>query len=299
MSTDKYMSLLFRPTDFVASPDLPLPFNQCEKFSDLFCINPLDGARDHEPTKPYHRVDKPRRADMNVVAFPNYIFECDTSPIDVQIAALDKVKDLVRLAVHSANKSVSLIVSVADSLPFVPHTEAGVHDAKLAWNGLRLHLEALTGLQFDPSTKNPSRLTRTPMAIRESNGGLQQVLHTGPLVTADFVLSLMRGQMAPKKHYAPTNIATHLEFEAFMRDEYVVKGLRNKLQNAHLWAKPANMYPEILRLTLWAIDATQAPIDVVRQYMWKHTFPALLEVGYERSKIEDGLINAYKYKGLL
>ncbi len=297
-----YLDLLFSQSDCIAVPIKHLPLSQYETFSELFCVNPLDGVTDHEPTKSYHAADRPRRADMNVCKFPNFIFESDSAPLETQIAALKNpaIANITRLAVFSANKSVSLIVSVADSLPFVPHTEAGVHDYKLAWNGLRAHIEALTGITMDPSTKNPSRLTRTPAVQRLDTGKMQDVLHTGPLVTADFILSHMRTALTTKKqHYAPTNIESSVAFEKFMSNEYVVRGLRNRLQNSHEWAKPVNMYPEILRLTLWAIDATQAPLEAVRAYYWKYTFPALLAAGYDRSKIEDGLINAYKYKGLL
>jgi hypothetical protein len=295
-----HMKLLFNDTDYVASPDSPVLLSQLTNPNPLFCVNPLDGANDHAPTKPYHRPDKPRRADLNVSTFRNFIFESDTAPLEKQIEAISKIDSLVRLAVFSGNKSVSYIVSVADTLPFKPHTEAGVHDYKMAWSGLCAHIEKLTGVKMDPATKNPSRLTRTPGVLRPETGKLQEALFTGPLVTSDFVMSLMVSGHKQKAVYNVVPCPTsYSEFEKLLANERIYMGLRNKLQESYKWAQPAHMYPEILKISLWAIDSTGVTYDVLREYMWRYTFPALLEVGYERSKIEDGLINAYRYKGLL
>lgn len=316
MTPKQALSLLFSAGDFVASPDIPLLFASrthesssgvlestgAPPLTELFAINPLDGLRDHKPEKPWHSPTKPRRADYNVTEFRNFIFESDSVPIDAQLASIERIKHLVRLAVHSGNKSVSLIISVADRLPFTPHTEEGIVDYKLAWSALKAHLEALTSIKYDPSTKNPSRLTRTPNVVRVSTGQLQHVVHTGPLVTSDFVMSLLQSTGRPqgaKAIYVPMKINSLKEFERVLRDEQVLRGLRTKLQDSHKWAASQNMYPELIKLTFWAIDATGVSFDVLLEYMRLYTFPALLEVGYPKEKIEMGVLNGYRHKGLM
>jgi hypothetical protein len=294
--------LLFDANEFCASPDYPVKLLDRPLLNELFCVNPLDGSKDHAPVKPYHSPTKPRRADMNVAKFRNFIFESDTDSLEKQYEVLGRPEfsELIRLAVFSGNKSVSYIVSVADTLPFEPHTEEGVHDYKMAWSGLAAHLESLSGLKFDVATKNPSRLTRTPGIVRESTGQVQKVLHTGSMVLSDFVMSHMNNKLGIKRNkYNIINTKTYAEFEAFIKSEQLVKGLKNKLQNSYEWAGPHGMYPHILRLTLWCIDATQAPPEIVAEYMKRHTFPALLAAGYPAHKLEMGIINAYRYKGLL
>ena len=64
----------------------------------FFSINPLDGEKDTAPTKDWHAADKPRRADVNVTAYRNFLIELDDMPLNKQrdyVAAVFPVSSIV------------------------------------------------------------------------------------------------------------------------------------------------------------------------------------------------------------
>jgi hypothetical protein len=56
------------------------------------------------------------------------------------------------------------------------------------------------------------------------------------------------------------------------------------------------MYPELLKLTYWAIDSTGVDKDTFLEVLWEKTFPKLLEAGYPERKLVVAINDAYSGK---
>jgi hypothetical protein len=129
----------------------------------FFSINELDAHRDHNPTESYHRMEKPRRADHNVVCFRNFLLELDDMPLDRQVQYMNERLPWTS-AVYSGGKSVHFIISLEEPLA----SEADYREV-----AERLHMLAPAA---DPACKNPSRLSRLPGRIRRDTGKEQALL---------------------------------------------------------------------------------------------------------------------------
>lgn len=106
----------------------------------------------------------------NIAKMNRFVFECDTVDKDLQTErALKLVEDGVACrAVDSGNKSIHVIIEVAgiDNLQ-------DVAKYKIIWHFLNNKYFAK---QADTACSNPNRLTRTPNAVRMSNGAIQTLL---------------------------------------------------------------------------------------------------------------------------
>lgn len=106
----------------------------------------------------------------NVAKMNRFVFECDTVDKDVQTKrALKLVEDGVACrVVDSGNKSIHVIIEVAgiDNLN-------DVDKYKIIWHYLNAKY---FDKQADTACSNPNRLTRTPNAVRMSNGAVQKLL---------------------------------------------------------------------------------------------------------------------------
>lgn len=106
------------------------------------------------------------RADANVVCYRNFLLELDSVPLDQQIALVTS-KLPVSAITFSGGKSYHFIISLVEPV----QTEA---DYRRIVRGL---MEAVP--EADRSTKNPSRLSRLPFAIRPDTGLLQDLVYLG------------------------------------------------------------------------------------------------------------------------
>lgn len=152
------------------------PFPDSEDL--FFSINELDGHRDHNPTESYHRSDKPRRADHNVVCLRNFLIELDEMPISEQ---QDYVYAHVptTASVHSGGKSIHFIISLEEPL-------ASIDDYREVAERLHLLLP-----KADPACKNPSRLSRLPGRIRPDTGKEQSLLQLGARIPNAALFALL------------------------------------------------------------------------------------------------------------
>src|SRR5580692_10877466 len=57
----------------------------------FFCINPLDPDKDNFPYEKYHRADKPRRCDKNVMKYRNILIEMDNIELKAQVEKMKEV----------------------------------------------------------------------------------------------------------------------------------------------------------------------------------------------------------------
>jgi len=120
---------------------------------------------DKEPTKPWHSESVSRRADCNVLQNRNFLLELDAMALDEQVKY---VRDLVPVTscVYSGGKSHHFIISLKDP----------VTASEYAALAKRLHKHVP---EADPTTKNPSRLSRLPFRVRPETGKLQELKYLG------------------------------------------------------------------------------------------------------------------------
>lgn len=121
-----------------------------------------------EPNDVYFSINAMHtsRADANVLCYRNFLLELDSVPLEQQIALVTN-KVPVTAITFSGSKSYHFIVSLTEPV----QTET---DYRRVVRGL---MEAVP--EADRSTKNPSRLSRLPGAIRPETGLLQDLVYLG------------------------------------------------------------------------------------------------------------------------
>lgn len=153
MTRDSFLQLLFEPGELTCFADSPMVTELSSEplANDLFfSINPMHT----------------KRADDNVTVFRNFLLELDNVPIYEQIQLVTS-KVPVSSIVFSGNKSYHFIISL--SSPCETISEYRAYSRAL--------LEAVP--EADKSTKNPSRLSRLPGAIRPDTKLLQELVYLG------------------------------------------------------------------------------------------------------------------------
>lgn len=121
----------------------------------FICLNPLDLEKDNYPVKPYHRGDRPRRADANVTSYRNLMLEMDGKSVEEQLTEIQAKRLPYTYLVYSGGKSVHAVICLTEGVTREEYSQ----------------LFTYLGYIFphhDPTSKNPSRLTRTAGAIRDN-----------------------------------------------------------------------------------------------------------------------------------
>lgn len=252
------------------------------------------------------------RASCNVVHFKNFLLESDVLPMDVQLELIPYLNQYIpiRLATFSGSKSVHMIISVADTL-FTSSVKDPIQLYKQIWEGLCEKLEthanaylASIGHEpleriFDRATKDPARLSRLPGAMR---GDVEQkVMAVGGLIASDELLALSSEAKLRQYDSANTTVDTTTDlavFEKKLRATQSLSFLRDRLEYPDRWTTSANMYTEMFRYTLWCLDATSVPFNVLDAYLTKRVYPSILAKGYPRNP-RAGVLAAYQYKNLI
>lgn len=106
------------------------------------------------------------RADANVVCYRNFLLELDSVPLAQQIELVTSRLPVTAIT-FSGGKSYHFILSLTEPV----QTET---DYRRIIRGL---MEAVP--EADRSTKNPSRLSRLPNAVRPDTGLLQELVYLG------------------------------------------------------------------------------------------------------------------------
>lgn len=276
-----FLNLLFNESDNIWHGSLSsfLPLNK----SEFICINPLKSLDN--------------RTDANVITYRNFLIEWDGATLEQQFAALEKLKgsaDLnVTSAVYSGSKSLHVIFGLSDEVP----PSVSYRDM---WAAISAYCFAITGLQNDMSCKNPSRLSRMPTFIRPDTGNEQTLIYLGKLNRSEQVIKLVKeyGISSTIRTYncSINNTMGVAEFSKVIKFE---KGLYSLIKSAPTWASSTNMYPEIFKITLWAIDETGVPYETFLNYARQELEPHLLSNNYEQGKMQLAIEHAYKHKGLV
>lgn len=109
------------------------------------------------------------RADANVICYRNFLLELDSVPLEQQIQLVTSRLPVTAIT-FSGGKSYHFIISLVSPVA----TEA---EYRRIVRGL---MEAVP--EADKATKNPSRLSRLPSALRPDTGLLQELVYLGSRV---------------------------------------------------------------------------------------------------------------------
>jgi len=271
---------------------------------EYFCINPLSTLKDFGYfSKSEYNEFIPRRADINVTIFRNFLFEMDSVKLEDQLKILQGSEIPFTSIVYSGGKSYHAILSVEGGLQVDPHTLEALDAYKAVWMRLaaKLDREAKTlGLEYkeghksfiDHSCKNPSRLSRFPEVFRGKVK--QELVSLTERISAEEFEELLdkcpRVQVSSRQEFnTPEDVVESVEvFKAVCP-----VGLLRKLKYVD-WAADEGMYKELYRLSLWAFDETNVSKETLLEFMEEYTFKALLESGYPASKLQIGVDHAYR-----
>lgn len=287
--------LLFKKNELICTGNFKstdLTSSSTREVQEFFSINPL----------------KESRKDLNVTAFRNFLFEMDTLALEEQQQLLKTNKIPLTSVVYSGSKSYHIIISLENDLSLEPHKLESIQKYKETWKAIASYIAKEWNIDvklFDESCKNPSRFSRFPGFIR-SNGNeqsqillgsiwsdeqLQSVLRDGPEISSRKLHSRFEGKLIDS---GSKNFLCNSESEVVSKMPLELKA---KLNYPATWAKgEAGNYPELLKLTLWLIDSTNASYEVTRNLFNKKSFPFLIKAGYPINKLEKALKDAYKMK---
>lgn len=274
---------------------------------EFFCINPLDPSTDHGYLMNESYSEKvARRADVNVSAYRSFLFEMDSVDLETQLDIFNNCGIKFTSIVYSGGKSYHAILSLSEPLSATPHCEEGIASYKTVWRRLRAKLDEYAiskGFELpegatsfiDGSCQNPSRLSRFPGSMVEGRKK-QTLLHLGSRISKKQFEELLDSCPEVKAANASQGFETDDPVESVREFWFrCPKGLKNMLKYP-TWVSDSNMYPELYRLTIWAIESTGVDKDTFIEALWQKTFDKLLDVGYPREKLYVAIEHAYEYK---
>lgn len=276
------------------------------KNPSFFCINPLDKDFDHAfYMKDSYDYYIPRRADLNVCKYRNFMFEIDTLSLEEQKVIFDGCGIPWTGIVYSGGKSFHAVLSLKQPMESF-NTMESIDSYKKVWNRLRAKIEfyartiGFEGILIDVSCKNPSRLSRFPGSIRGDK--VQEVIHVGSRIEEKEFNELIDS--------CPEILSSEVEYEDLKRPEVEIcsvdtfldicpSPLKRKLLYVD-WGADAGMYPYIYKYTAWAIDSTNIAYDAFVEFLRDNTFKTLIGVyGYPVAKLrnlEECVKNVYSRK---
>ena len=203
-----------------------------------FTVNALDPKEDRRPTKSYHRKDRPRRADCNIIKFRNIMIEMDTCSIPEQKVYIKESRMPYSTCVYSAGKSLHFIIALETPL----QTE---EEYRCWWKAIDKIMKNL-GAKIDPSSVNPSSFSRCPNAYREDkiqhllkinarikNDDMLEWFKTHGVSPADFKRQVVYETVMNNVPGVASNATDAERFETakrFMKGDQYVKGNMNNFQ---------------------------------------------------------------------
>lgn len=311
MDLQNFYKLLFDNDEFSCFGDLySNAISPVSDFkpSEFFSINPLHPDKDYDAKASYkYSENAPRRADLNVTKFRNFLFEMDTVDLEDQMKIIEGCGIPFTSIVYSGGKSYHCILSLEVPLEFPVHSEMGISLYKMEWSRwaekINQYCESLFPGKYktavDKAMKNPSRLSRAPGFTR-ANGKEQKLIYLGNRISEDNYFNLLK--TCPKINIQYKELVIDSDMIDFSINSvsdfwhYSPPGLRNKLRYSHRWVDSAGMYPLLFQYTLWAIDKTNVKQDIFLKVLEESVFKEFDRVNYPRYKYLLGVNSAYKYK---
>lgn len=169
----KFTELLFKPNEFTCfgATKFDTAIKPASDWAgeQFYSINPLKGSR----------------ADANVTAYRNYLLEFDSGSIAEQMELVNTLQIPYSMITYSGSKSLHVIIALDQSLP-----DEWTYRAY----GELLHRKCP---QADRATKNPSRFSRAPGAIRPDTGRSQDLVSLRRTITLA-ELEVFTGPLPPE-----------------------------------------------------------------------------------------------------
>lgn len=193
-------------------------------YCKFFCINPL--------------IKGKSRKDIHVHKYRNFLFEMDKIALEEQIPIFKAAKMPFTTAVFSGGKSYHFVLSLE-----TPLTERVQYDA--IWKACAAVLKKFGG-EADPSTKNPTRLSRMPGVLRD-NGQEQTLKRVGKRIPNQILFDWLEANevnwqdFIPKISTNPTTTTSDVEDK--LKLEWV---LNYKMPNQKYEDKNRNHYQFVL-----------------------------------------------------
>lgn len=289
----KVLNLLFEPLDIVAlyshTAESKKPVRELIGQADnitvtknYFCINPLI-----EPEM--------GRVSANVRHITNFMFESDVLDLDYQVKAWTELSSHIpiRTLITSGGASVHAIISLAEPL-----------DANVAkFRSMRSRILSLIkehNIALANSLDNLTdmvRLSRTDGAYRPDTNTTQELLHTGPLMTSDYVNRLPQAEQVsfirPKHHGVNSSISSAKKLEMYLKIN--IPYLHTFFCHAGIWAAPSGVYPEIFKNFLWLLEESKCPVDIAVELYNTRTVPELIAAGYPEEKATKSIQHAIHF----
>ncbi len=246
LTLDNFYNLLFDEDDYIcfgetlkstAVNHYKWPYGRNRRW---FTVNALHPTEDRRPTEEWHRKDKPRRADCNVVKWRNIMIEMDSCSIPEQKVHIKQSKLPYSTCVFSGGKSLHFIVALETPL----ETE---EEYRCWWKAI-FKIMGNLGASLDKSTVNPSSFSRCPNAYREDKDQIQHLLKINARIKNEDMISWFKSHgVSPddfKRQVIFENImgnTPHVDSDAtdaerfevvkrFMKNEPYVKGNINNWQ---------------------------------------------------------------------
>lgn len=253
----------------------------------------------------------PRRSDINVTKFRNFLFEMDSINLEDQMKLLKECEISWGTITFSGSKSLHAILSLQDPLNLDPHEKNSVQEYKDTWKKIAAYLNSKAfelgickknQLVIDASCKNPSRFTRYPNFLRPETGMVQKVEYIGSRMSDLEFKELMSKcpdivRSGPVKTFSKDKPVTTTEKQFMLRAPL---GLIGKLKYVTFGGE-RNMYEHVWQLMVWAIDETNPTYDLLIELTEKYIIPKLLYKYnyYDKSceSIYAAVLHAYDYKG--
>jgi len=271
---------------------------------EFFCVNPLSHEQDYDFEKSnLYRKDLPRRANLNVTSFRNFVFEMDSVSLEDQLRIIEECGISFSAVTYSGGKSYHCVLSLEKPLDVPVHTSLGVALYKAEWRRLGAKIEDTAKRLFpdkykvilDYSMQNPSRLTRCPFYVRNT-GKEQKLLRLGKRMSEEEYLTLLNScPVIETSNYAASY---ELDFGIDKESDfwyYAPIGLQNLIKYP-TWVSDTNMYPRMFKLALWAIDSTGISYELFVKIVEKSIFTEFEKVGYPKHKYFLGINSAFGYR---
>lgn len=304
MSRNKVLSLLFNIGEKTCvggakSTKVVDPF---ENEGEYYCVNPLTSIDLDYKKKPYYFYTKARRADINVSKFRNFVFEIDELSLSDQIKVIEGSEIDFSAIVYSGGKSYHCLICLEDELGGV-HTQNGIDGYKYVWNRIAARINktseglGLGGGVVDQSCKNPSRFTRYPEFQVEGRKKQEIFKFNEKRVSKSEFESLLVlcPEVAEVNRSKALKVADVESVEEFFKTCSV--GLKNNIMYP-AWANAdAGLYPEMLKIVLWAIDETNVDKELLESIFSTTVFKQFERVGYPREKWYTAIEDGFRFKG--
>lgn len=253
---------------------------------EFFTVNPIHEEINYAADVPADRMT-PKRSDLNVTKFRNFVFEMDSIPLERQEKLLEESGIPWSTITFSGSKSYHAIISLENPLNLDPHSKTSVVEYKKVWKKIAAYMDDLAAKMgyckegekvIDSSCSNPSRLTRFPNSLRADKMQVQKVIKLGSRILEGEFKDLLEKCPDIKisnitKFAKPENV-TETEKIFMLRASL---GLISKLKYVTFGAEHG-MYHETYKLMLWAIDETNLTKDLAVKLFEKYVIPKLITV---------------------